>query len=90
MVNTDLCKNQIQEIPENLIGKSIIVCTSPKGDQLYYRDRSQCKKGFWSVYISKAYAFPSQITAKAYCKRLRYNNPTVKYVDPHTYQLRDV
>lgn len=90
MVKTESCKRQVQEIPKALGNKYIIVCTSPKGDRLYYRDRNQDKKGFWSVYISDTYAFTSQITAKAYCKRLRYNNPTVKYVDPYTYQLRDV
>lgn len=71
-----------------LYGKYIITCTSPKNsDILYYQDRSISKKGFWSQYISNAFAFHSTIAAEAYCKRIRYNNPVVNYMNPTTHQL---
>lgn len=82
-----------EEYPDisRLYGKYIITCTSPKNsDILYYQDRSICKKGFWTQYISNAFAFHSATAAKAYRKRLRYNNPVVNYFNPKTHQLERI
>ena len=76
---------------KKLSGKYILTCISPKnGDTLYYQDRSINKKGFWSTEFSTAFGFFSEITANAYCKRLRYNKPKVQFVEPNTLKLKDV
>lgn len=73
---------------KRLGGRYIITCTSSKdGHTLYYQDRSITKKRYWTRDIGETLGFPSDISAKSYCKRLRYNKPTVQYVDPETYQL---
>ena len=80
-----------REREKYLEGKYIITCTSPKtGDTIYYQDRSISKKGFWTRYLCNAFGFRQRTAAEAYCKRLRYNKPKVKYVEPGTLNLTDL
>lgn len=71
-----------------LAGKHIIICNAKTtGEILFYQDKTRKADGFWSEKMADAYAFPSKIMADAYCKRMRFNKPCVKYVNPETYEL---
>ena len=74
-----------------LAGKFVITCQSRKNNQrLFYQDRNLIKDCFWTKFKSNAFGFYSEIAARAYCKRLRYNKPKVWYINPNTLELEDV
>lgn len=84
----ELLEEMRAERLKQLRGTYVITCLSPyTGKILYYQDRSISRKSFWTEFLSNAFGFRSPIAAHAYCKRMRYNKPNVRYVNPDTGQL---